>query len=549
MKTFNIKIWALAAISLVLTGTSCTSDLDKEPISPKIHTVYSSDGLFNKCYANFAMAGSGYGDNGDAGSDVKGYKDEGMTNLYRLMWNANELTTDEAICGWGDNGLDQLVVNTYDNSNQMMKAYFSRLTIGISTCNQYIAVAGEEDATKTAEVRFLRALQYYILMDAFGNIPFSETLSKPVRYTRAEMFDWLVKELTENVEPNLADAHAKTSADAGYGRVDKAAAWLLLARLYLNAEVYTGTAQWENAKTWANKVIASDYKLNKTGIGNWSAYQMLFMGDNGETSAAKEAIFPIIQNSKDIRSYGNSLFLMASTFNDKMHANPDDASAINGCVSAAWGGNRARMELVRKFFPTGDVPKAKSYDMPALANDKRAIFWGYSDDEADPVTLENTKISNFKNGYGVCKFVNFKTDGSSAYNPSFADADCFFMRAAEAYLIVGEADARLHGNQTTTEGTKAIDELRARAKATTRGETGSYSLDEICDEWAREFYFEGIRRPTLIRFGRYGGNNNYNWSWKGNAETGKNFDSHLNIFPIPVGELNANSNLQQNPGY
>ena len=233
MKTFNIKIWALAAISLVLTGTSCTSDLDKEPISPKIDTAYSSDGLFNKCYANFAMAGVGNGDSGDAGSDVKGYKDEGMTNLYRLMWNANELTTDEAICGWGDNGLDQLVVNNYDNSNQMMKAYFSRLTLGISTCNQYIAVAGQEDATKTAEVRFLRALQYYILMDAFGNIPFSETLSKPVRYTRAEMFDWLVKELTENVEPNLADAHAKTSADAGYGRVDKAAAWLLLARLYL----------------------------------------------------------------------------------------------------------------------------------------------------------------------------------------------------------------------------------------------------------------------------------------------------------------------------
>ena len=133
MKTFNIKIWALAAISLVLTGTSCTSDLDKEPISPKIDTAYSSDGLFNKCYANFAMAGAGNGDNGDAGSDVKGYKDEGMTNLYRLMWNANELTTDEAICGWGDNGLDQLVVNTYDNSNQMMKAYFSRLTLGIST--------------------------------------------------------------------------------------------------------------------------------------------------------------------------------------------------------------------------------------------------------------------------------------------------------------------------------------------------------------------------------------------------------------------------------
>ena len=131
-----MKTWAPAALSLLLAGTtSCTGDLDSEPISPKIDTEYSNDGLFNKCYAVFAMAGEGYGDNGDAGSDVKGYKDEGMTNLYRLMWNANELTTDEAICGWGDNGLDQLVVNTYDDSNQMMKAYFARLTLGISACN------------------------------------------------------------------------------------------------------------------------------------------------------------------------------------------------------------------------------------------------------------------------------------------------------------------------------------------------------------------------------------------------------------------------------
>lgn len=545
-----MKTWAPAALSLLLAGTtSCTGDLDSEPISPKIDTEYSNDGLFNKCYAVFAMAGEGYGDNGDAGSDVKGYKDEGMTNLYRLMWNANELTTDEAICGWGDNGLDQLVVNTYDDSNQMMKAYFARLTLGISACNQYLAVAGDADATKTAEVRFLRAMHYSLLMDAFGNVPFSETLSKPVRYTRAEMYDWLVNELTNNVEPNMSEPKAKTSADADYGRVDKAAAWLLLARLYLNAEVYSGTAQWEKAKEYANKVIGSGYQLNTRGSNGWSAYQMLFMGDNGETAAAKEAIFPILQDSKTIRSYGNSLFLIASTFNDKMHASPFDPAGINGCVSAAWGGNRARKELVLKFFPTGNVPQVPSYDMPAYAGDERAIFWGYSDDENSPVTLENTKISDFKNGYGVCKFLNFKTDGSSAYNPSFADADCFFMRLAEAYLILAEADARLNGNKTSSVGTKAINDIRSRANASTRAESDTYSLNDICDEWAREFYFEGLRRTTLIRFGRFGGLNNYNWSWKGNDLAGKNFDSHLNIFPIPVSELNANSNLKQNPGY
>ena len=123
------------------------------------------------------------------------------------------------------------------------------------------------------------------------------------------------------------------------------------------------------------------------------------------------------------------------------------------------------------------------------------------------------------------------------------------MRLAEAYLILAEADARLNGNKTSSVGTKAINDIRSRANASTRAETDSYSLNDICDEWAREFYFEGLRRTTLIRFGRFGGSNNYNWSWKGNDLAGKNFDSHLNIFPIPVSELNANSNLKQNPGY
>lgn len=73
--------------------------------------------------------------------------------------------------------------------------------------------------------------------------------------------------------------------------VDKAACWLLLSRLYLNAEVYTGTAQWEKAKEYAKKVMDSSYKLNTKSVNGWSAYQMLFMGDNGETDAAYEGIF------------------------------------------------------------------------------------------------------------------------------------------------------------------------------------------------------------------------------------------------------------------
>lgn len=545
MKKINIRVIApIVAALLTFSTSSCVSDLDTAPISPKVDLESTPEGVFTKCYAVLAMAGNGDGDTGDSNSDVKGYSDEGMTNLIRLMWNANELTTDEAMCGWGDNGLDQLVVNTYDDSNQMMKAYFSRIGLAINNCNLYLSEYSDYDATMTAEVRFLRALYYSIWLDAFGNVPFSETVGSATRYTQTELFDWLVNELKTNVEPNLSAPKAKTSDDANYGRVDKAAAWLLLSRLYLNAEVYSGTAHWEEARSYAEQVIKSDYQLNTVGQNGWSAYQMLFMGDNGETNAAKEAVFPIIQNSKDVRSYGNSLFLIASTFKDDMHANPNDPSSINGCVSAAWAGNRARPNLVAKFFPLLNAPETESYNMIRVAGDDRAIFWSINR------TFNCENISDFANGYSVCKFVNFKTDGSSPYNPSFADTDFFLMRVAEAYLNYAEADARLNGNKTTTQGTKYINMIRARANASTRDESrDSYSTDDILDEWSREFYFEGRRRTDLIRYKKFGGNNSYTWQWKGNDYKGASFPEYRNLFPIPTNELNSNSSLKQNPGY
>ena len=209
-----------AALALALGMTSCTKDLDVTPLDPNMDTEFSAEGLFNKCYATIAMAGNG-GANGDC--DIDGI-DGGTSGYIRQMWNANELTTDEAICGWGDDGIEQSCFNTYDESHPMLNGYFSRLTTSITYCNQYIDVASDYNATMTAEVRFLRALHYYLLMDAFGRVPFTETLDNPTILSRQEMYDWLINELTENVEPNLSEAKPKKSSDAGYGRVDKAAA-------------------------------------------------------------------------------------------------------------------------------------------------------------------------------------------------------------------------------------------------------------------------------------------------------------------------------------
>lgn len=528
-----------AALLISLTSTSCLNDLDKEPISPKIDLEVNNDGLLNKCYANFGINGNGSDSDSDADPDVKGFNDAGMTGLVRAMWNMNELPTDEATCSWGD-GLQELNSAKFDPSHSWVKLYYTRLTLGITFCNQYLEVAGNEDKQKTAECRFLRAMQYYLLMDAYGKVAFSTTLEKPRCMERPEIYQWLVDELTE-IEPDLAEPKVKTGADKDYGRIDKAACWLLLSRLYLNAEVYTGKAEWAKARDYAKKVIDSPYDINTEGKGSWSAYQLVFMGDNDNSSAAKELVFPIVNISSKTRSYGNSLFLIAGTFDGAMHANPDDPKGSNGCVGQTWIGLHPRTALLKKFFPNTTAPEVPSYEMKVAANDDRALFWG----EGRPYEISN--ITKSADGYGVCKFLNYNSDGSAHADPSFADMDWPFMRAAEAYLNYAEADAHLNGGRTSTEGTNMLNKLRGRAHATTR-ET-SYSLNEICDEWAREFYFEGIRRTTLIRFNLFGGNTGYNWDWKGGEKAGRDFEAYKNVYPIPLTQIQSNGNLTQNPGY
>lgn len=536
-----------AALFISLASTSCLNDLDKEPISPKIDLEVSNDGLFNKCYANFGINGNGSGSNSDDDPDVKGFDDPGMTGLVRAMFNMNELPTDEATCSWGD-GLQELNSATYSPSHPWVKLYYTRLTLGITTCNRYLQMAGSDDATRTAEVRFLRAMQYFLLMDAYGNVPFTETMEKPTQKSRQEMYEWLVGEL-KAIEPNLMEAEPKKSTNANYGRIDKAACWLLLSRLYLNAEVYTGTAHWQEAKDYAEKVIKSRYRLNTTGSSNgkWSAYQMVFMGDNMETSAANEIIFPIVNISGKTASYGNSLFLIAGCFDSNMHANADeDPNGSNGCTGQNWIGLHPRVSLIKKFFEGKDIPNASSKEMTTAANDDRAIFWG----EDRPLEISN--ITKSADGFGVAKFINYNAEASSPahVDSKFADMDWPFMRVAEAYLNYAEADAHLNGNKTSGEATRLVNDLRARANAdASRDVTQGYSLDELCDEWAREFYFEGMRRTTLVRFGKFGGNTGYNWDWKGGVKEGKDFDDHFNVYPVPLTQLQSNSNLTQNPGY
>lgn len=327
MKIKSIKnIFPALIISLSLGTSSCIGDLDVDPtIDKSTSMVFNRDQVFAKLYANMALSGN----QGPAGNgDIDGI-DEGTSDFYRQLWNMNELPTDEAMCCWGDPGIPEFNFAQWDASHGMITAMYYRLYFGITLSNYFLEMTeGDSSATdQRAEARFLRALYYYYAMDFYGNIPFTEVVSteKAPQHSRAEIFAYIEKELTECVN-DMKDPKTNT-----YGRADKAAAWMLLARLYLNAEVYTGTAQWQKAADYASKVIESGYTLS-------TEYKNLFMGDNDKNGAQQEILLPILQDGIDTQNFGGALFLIASTHKNDME---------NGGTSENWAGNRIRRQLQR----------------------------------------------------------------------------------------------------------------------------------------------------------------------------------------------------------
>lgn len=539
-----------AAIALTLGLSSCTGDLDVTPIDPNKNTEVDAQKLFNKCYAEFVLEGYG------PGSSELDLGDAGLSVCYRLLWNANELTTDEALCGWTDKGIAEYDYNSFTPANESLYGLYWRLCFGASICNQYLKECADYDATMTAEVHFIRALYYYFLLDNFGNPSFTENVGEtPQQIQSADLFNWIVKELEDNMGGMLPPSIRKKGS-ANYGRADQSAAWMLLTRLYLNAEKYTGTPQWDKAKQYAEKVIKESGRsiwmgdnatTHKSSNGKWSAYQMLFMADNDSSGAFGESIFAFITDGASTASWGASTFLFAASWDNNMVA------VYPQLTDQAWGGNRTRIDLVEKFITTSQLDGLsdwKTETIIAAAGDDRALLFGDNakgDGGVKDRKYTNDDLATFTDGIATVKYTTQRSDGGSVSNTTHNDNDIILMRLAEAYLAYAEAEARAAGSNTTlTEGTRLINVLRTRANNSDLHST--YTLREVLDERARELYFEGVRRTDLIRYGYYG-NSSYTWQWKGGVHEGGKFGAYRNIFPIPQTEIATNSNLKQNPGY
>ncbi|MDR1227377.1 MAG: RagB/SusD family nutrient uptake outer membrane protein [Prevotellaceae bacterium] len=547
-----MKIAAVATVA-ALTLSGCFKDLDTPPIDPNVTQVFQQDGVFAKIYGTLGLTGIGSGDAGEGSGDVDGI-DEGTSAFYRMQWELNEFPADDIWWVWGDPGIPALRAMEWDASNDLVKGLYARLYFDIAICNYFLketdGLSDEKTSKQRAEVRFIRALNYYLLLDMYGEgVPFAEKLidelpvqpnDLPNPVTRKELFTWLEGELKE-IEPLMYADGTKTA----YYRVDQTAVWLLLSRMYLNAEVYTGTAKWTEAAQYAGKVMSSSYKLAPV-------YRHLFMGDNDKLSpynkASQEIILPIAQDGIQTRCYGGSLFLLAAS-----HANGMSPWGI----TEQWTCMRAKSTLVKKFFPDLNAAKNIKADlngMPGLAVDDRCLLESEvvaADDTPFTFSLEGGAGNGdgaFTKGWGFAKWSNlYAQPNTQSQDPKYPDMDIPYLRASEAYLTYAEAVSR---GGTATNGTAldAVNELRKRANAT-EWTAAELTLPNLLDEWSREFYGEGRRRIDLVRHNKFAGAVGYNWEGKGGIATGKDVDAKYNIYPIPLTDLTANQNLKPSPGY
>jgi hypothetical protein len=525
MNSRSCKALAIGAALMLMGAAGCT-DLTVEPKSTVTEAnVFNDPGSYKafvaRIYAGLAVSGQ----QGPSGRpDISGI-DEGFSQYVRLLWEAQELPTDEAVLGWGDIGIPELNQQTWGVTNSMVVAMYYRIFFQVGMANEFLRQTTDaklaerghtgaglkaEVATYRAEARFLRALSYWHGIDLFGNIPLltdADALGStpPQQATRAEIYDFLVSELTA-IQSELPAPSAAT-----YGRATGPAASMLLAKLYLNAEVYTGTANYSGALTAAQAVIAGPYTLDNN-------YRDIFLADN---NTSPEIVFAVTQDGLRTQTWGGMTFLIHASCGGNMNAT---LYGIDGC----WWGLRLKQQAYSRF----------------AAGDNRAASFFTSGQ-----SVVVSEIGNFNHGVAAPKYANVTSTGAQGSHPTHVDTDYPMFRLADAYLIYAEAALR-GGGGSTAQALTYVNAIRQRAYGNANGNITSaqLTLDFILDERSRELLWEGHRRTDLVRFGRFTGGT-YLWAWKGGSAAGVSTGAHLNLYPLPANEIIANPNLTQNPGY
>ena len=529
MKSIN-KI--ILAVALMLVYTSCVNDLDVVPIDPDDQTtatLYDDpsayEGILAKIYAGLVTTGQ----QGPAGQgDVAGI-DEGFSSYFRQYWYHQELTTEEAVMAWNDQTIKDFHWQTWGAGDIFIQGMYSRIYYQITLANEFLRettdaklsdrgvdpALTEEIRGFRSEARFLRALSYWHVLDLFGGgAPFvteEDAIGAflPMPTTNQDLFDYVEGELLA-IETELPIPGGNE-----YGRVDQGAVWMLLGKLYLNAQVYIDTDRNSDVITQMDKVINANYALAPE-------YEHNFLADN---HTSPEIIFGAATDGTNSQSWGSTTFIVHAAIGGSM---VDSDFGVSG----AWGGTRTTSGLVNKFAD------------PSGATDARAMF------HTDGQTLEIEDVGVFGQGYAVTKWKNLDQSGNPGSDLTHVDVDFPVFRLADAYLMYAEAVLRGGNGGDATVAFNLVNALRERAYGDTSGNilAGDLTLDFILDERARELYGECHRRTDLIRYGRFS-ETDYMWPWKGNSPEGASVAAYRDLFPIPSSDLAANPNLIQNEGY
>jgi len=508
MKTVKYILGAFAVV-LGMGITSCVKDLDVVPIDPNLNTAdkqltTQQDylGFLAGVYTGYATSGY-YGPNGS--SSISGL-DGGASQYLRGLFNLNELPTDEAANNWNDQTIKDFHAMSWTTSDTFIYAFYSRVNLQISLCNEFIRQAknfGGLDAL-IAEARALRAMSYLHAIDNFGNVPFSDEnmvvgLDVPEQISRAELFSFIESECKDLI--NGSDLPAARTAQ--YGRIDKGGVKMILAKLYLNAGVYTGTPRWDDCADILNSLMSDGYSLHGT-------YSDLFGADND--ICTDEIIFAIEQDGVDTQSYGATNYIIFGSTGDGVNASEMG-------ISSGWGGLRAT-DAFYQTFESGDARKM------------------FSDDDFHQGPI--TDVGDFTaGGHPSMKFRNITSTGQPGKEAGFVDTDFPVFRYADALLMLAECGLNGSSKVTASAAQNYFNQVRARAGL---GEL-ELTADNLLAERGRELYHECWRRSDLIRFGKFT-SSDFTWDLKPAT-----VEAHRALYPIPSQDMTSSGKLTQNPGY
>jgi len=348
----NILLFAFTAL-LLLSSVGCFRDLNTVPLDPLDVTadiIFDNPESYKKFLARIYAGLAVSGQEGPSGNpDISGI-DEGFGQYIRGLWYHSELSTDEALIAWNDATIQNFHTQTWGANDGFIFAFYSRIFYQIAICNEFLrettdqklderGVAGQlrsDIAGYRAEVRFLRALSYWHALDHFRNVPFVTEQDIvgaffPQQTNANDLFAYIESELLA-IENEIAAP--KTNE---YARADRGAVWMLLAKLYLNAEVYIASPRYAQALEFSEKVINGGYILEPE-------YGHLFLADNHRSN---EIIFPVAFDGDRTRTWGGTTFIInASIGGDQIR--PQDLGMAGG-----WAGTRTTREFFNKFPDDG----------------------------------------------------------------------------------------------------------------------------------------------------------------------------------------------------